>query len=204
MKALDIAKFRVLIILALTIAAALILLHFHGQPNFFKLSFLSLAVILLINSFLATNWTWVKERKSRYAGIAIPMSIVLVALRYWEAGDRISSVLLVSHPVILALGISRRLFRPIDPRWTYDWGLEPRDTLATVTHHFVPILVWLIVAVRSWLFRSSVWWAVLASTVAIVQLFMVVFMAYLSRKSQRISCNANDPSKAAPDHGGRA
>jgi hypothetical protein len=202
MKLPSLGQLRIPILLSLAVGECLGLIHFYGHRSFAEFVFVSWSVILFVDFLLSADWS--KKRGYSFAGSLISACIVLVALRYWNAGDRISSVLLVSVPVFKASRIGRKLFSPTNPVGSFSWKLHPRDTFGTIAVLFIPILVSWLVVIRSWVYLSSMFWAVFASSLALFITFLVAFMAFLNIKSQRRSCNANDPLKTVADHRGRA
>jgi hypothetical protein len=211
MKQQPIAKLYYPILLVLAVCEVVGLFYFHGQQNFVEFVFLSLSGIFLISSLLSTNWSWVKKRKFRYIGIAIPMSFAIVALRYWNAGDQISSVLLVLFPIVIATNncISRKIISHTTPKnqvlqEVVRRNISLRDLYGTIECFSAPLFVLTFVAIRSWTYLTSTFWAVFVSTLALFHLFMIPFAIYLYFWNQQRSGNADLSSNPVTNEGGRA
>jgi hypothetical protein len=209
MKLPTITKVRIPVLLALAVAEAFGLLHFYGQRSFVNFVFLSLSGILLINTLLLTDWVWTKQRKYRVAVIAFPMIAVLVALRYWNAGDHISSVSLAFYEVLKGT-ILRKLFSTVapiaierDPIDAAHGKIIPRDLFARIVCFSLGLFVSWLVAIRSWVYLSSEFWAVLASILALIGT-LVAFTYFLSIIRERFSCKTNTSDESVTDQGGRA
>jgi len=201
-------KIRVPIIIALLAGETVGLIYFFGHPEFIRFFLWSLIGICSAVKLLSRDWT--KDAGSFFLEIVYSIGPGLLALRYWNVGDRLSSFILASIFAVGALTLFRGAVRsraPIDSDRILErlvrWAM-PINFIGPVIGLTLELIGYGFVAFRTWTQTAPAFWIAVVLFFALMHAFAVVVIVFAFFNREKLLSEAKDSLNTAVNQGGRA